>query len=90
MIIGILCTEIKWTGKFLNKERSKMTDSNEYVWYPVVINRLNNLTEILYECPFSSEREALKFQATANFSHAIDTIKGLKVKHLEEKQTAAN
>jgi len=64
--------------------------TNEYVWYPVVINRLNNLTEILYECPFSSEREALKFQATANFSHAIDTIKGLKVKHLEETQTAAN
>ena len=64
-----------------------MTDPiNDYVWYPVVINRLNNLTEILYECPFSSEREALKFQETANFSHAIATVKGMKVKSADTKQ----
>jgi predicted RNA-binding Zn-ribbon protein involved in translation (DUF1610 family) len=43
-------------------------------WYPVVINKLNNFTEILYNCPYTRKEDALSFPETITYSSAIDAI----------------
>jgi len=45
-------------------------------WYPVVVNKLNNLTQILYDCPSNSKDKALSFSETSIYSNAIDAIGG--------------
>ncbi len=32
-------------------------------WYLVVVNKLNNLTQILYDCPYASKDNALSLLA---------------------------
>jgi hypothetical protein len=43
-------------------------------WYPVVVNKLNNLTQILYDCPCNSKDNAFSFSETSIYSGAIDAI----------------
>lgn len=43
-------------------------------WYPVVVNKINNLTQILYECPYDYKDKALSFSETSIYSSAIDAI----------------
>lgn len=63
------------------KNLLRLHDNNFYCpncinkkWYPVVVNKINGFTEILYNCPYDKKEEALSFSETINYSNAIDAV----------------